>query len=59
MVTPKFDADFFELPDGTVTVAIRAHWPSADDVVEVLGQSVRRGPKRVGGSLRQAEARCE
>jgi len=48
MSTPRFDAEFFELPDGTVTVVLRQHWPSADDVVEVLKRSERRGAKRVG-----------
>jgi hypothetical protein len=48
-----FDAEFYELPDGTVTVVVRAHWPSADDIVEVLRRSVRLGPKRAG---RQAAA---
>lgn len=48
---PKFDAEFFEMPDGTVTAIIRSQWPSADDVVEVLGRSVRREPKRVEGLM--------
>jgi hypothetical protein len=45
--SPRFDAEFFAMPDGTVTAVIRSPWPTADDVVEVLGHSVRRGPKRV------------
>ena len=45
--SPRFDAEFFAMPDGTVTAVIRSPWPTADDVVEVLGRSVRRGPKRV------------
>jgi hypothetical protein len=40
MTTPTFAADFFELSDGTVTVVVRSHWPSTDDIVEVLGRSV-------------------
>jgi hypothetical protein len=59
MDAPEFDADFFQLPDGTVTAVIRSHWPSADDVVEVLQRSVRRDPKRAGECRRQAEAQCE
>ena len=54
----RFDAEFFEMPDGTVTAVIRSQWPLADDIVEVLGRSVRRGPKRVEGrpSSRQEHA---
>ena len=48
MTALKFEADFFALPDGTVRVLVRRHWPSADDVVEVLGRSERRGPRSVG-----------
>jgi hypothetical protein len=44
--TMRFDAELFEMPDGTVTAVIRSQWPSADDVVEVLGRSERRGPRR-------------
>lgn len=51
MAEQKFDAEFFELPDGTVTAVIRSQWPSADDQVEVLRRSVRRGPNRVDGYL--------
>ena len=42
----KFDGEFFAMPDGTVTAVIRSQWPTADDLVEVLGGSERRGPKR-------------
>ena len=47
---PKFDAEFFEMPDGTITAIIRTPWPAADDVVEVLGHSVRSGPLRVSAA---------
>ena len=51
-----FDADFYQLPDGTVATVIRSHWPKGDDVVEVLSCSDRRDPKRVdaflGGAVR-------
>jgi hypothetical protein len=33
---PMFDADFFELPDGTITAVIRSPWPSTGEGVEVL-----------------------
>jgi hypothetical protein len=56
---PSFNAEFFAMPGGLITVVVRLPWPSTDDVVEVLGCSARVGPKRVDGLLRQAEARCE
>jgi hypothetical protein len=43
----KFDAEFFPMPDGSVTAIVRALSPWAKDVVETLGHSERRGPKRV------------
>ena len=46
-----FEADFFELPDGTVTVVIRADWRSSDDALEVLKRSTRRDPRRADGSF--------
>ena len=58
MATPTFDADFFELPDGTVTVLVRSHWPSADDLIEILGRSTRREPKRVDEFLREVDRNC-
>jgi hypothetical protein len=54
MASADFDAEFFAMPDGVVTVVVRSPWPSADDVVEELGQSVRRGPKPVHGFLSEA-----
>lgn len=58
MSTPKFDADFHEFPDGTVTVVVRAAWPSMDDAVEVLRRSHRRGPQRVDAFLREPSRNC-
>jgi hypothetical protein len=58
MGSPQFDADFFELPDGTITAVVRAAWPSNDDAVEVLRRSQRRDPRRSDPFLYEQSRNC-